>query len=447
MTNDLETFSSLSRNKKEAACLLSIGTFLEYFDLMIYVHMSVFLNELFFPKTDPHTAALLQAFSFCTTFVFRPIGAIIFGWIGDHVSRKSTVIITTSMMAVSCAIMANLPTYAQIGITASWGITICRIMQGISSMGEIIGAELYLTELVKPPALYPIVGFIDVGSAFGALAAIGVAFVATSYGFNWRLAFWVGAMIAIVGAIARTALRETPEFADAKRKLKKKYEITNINSEEILKHDLIVNEKANTSTLLFLFIINCKWPICFYFVYIYCSGILKNSFGYSAEAIIQHNLGIVIIQGLTAMLITFLSYKIYPLKIIKARLLMFLVFMLCFPVLLNKIAVPLHLFLIQSFVILLTGFTPVAPIFFRNLPIFKRFTCGTFVYALSRALMYVVTSFGVIYLTKYLGYYGLLIIMFPVCVGCYLGINHFERLDTKAGNYCPGMILNPMIAV
>ena len=101
---------NLTREQKEAVGLLSIGTFLEYFDLMLYVHMAVLLNELFFPKTDPDTASILSAFAFCSTFVFRPFGALIFGWLGDNISRKATVVLTTALMAFSCILMANLPT-------------------------------------------------------------------------------------------------------------------------------------------------------------------------------------------------------------------------------------------------------------------------------------------------------------------------------------------------
>ena len=106
----LHIFSSLNREQKEAIGLLQIGTFLEYFDLMLYVHMAVLLNELFFPATDPQTAAVLAAFTFCATYVLRPIGALLFGWIGDNIGRKSTIILTTVMMSVSCIVMANLPT-------------------------------------------------------------------------------------------------------------------------------------------------------------------------------------------------------------------------------------------------------------------------------------------------------------------------------------------------
>ena len=60
----------LSHEQKEAVGLLQIGTFLEYFDLMLYIHMAVLLNELFFPKTDHRTAALLSAIAFCSTYLY-----------------------------------------------------------------------------------------------------------------------------------------------------------------------------------------------------------------------------------------------------------------------------------------------------------------------------------------------------------------------------------------
>lgn len=193
--------NKLTREQKEAVGLLSIGTFLEYFDLMLYVHMAVLLNELFFPKTDPFTSSLLSAFAFCSTYLLRPFGALIFGYIGDHIGRKATVIITTLLMAFSCFTMAILPTYAQIGITAAWLVTICRIIQGLSSMGEFIGAQLYLTEIIKPPIQYPIVSLTSVFSILGGTAALAVSSITTLNGLdfiNWRTAFWFGVVVALV---------------------------------------------------------------------------------------------------------------------------------------------------------------------------------------------------------------------------------------------------------
>ena len=426
---------SLTREQKEAVGLLSIGTFLEYFDLMLYVHMAVLLNELFFPKTDPETASILSAFAFCSTFVFRPFGALIFGWLGDNISRKATVVITTALMAFSCILMANLPTYSQIGIAATWLITICRILQGMSSVGEIVGAELYLTEITTPPIQYPIVSFIAIFSVVGTVAALAVASLFTSFGLNWRIAFWIGAAIAMVGAVARTALRETPEFADAKRRLQKRVDPTYINS-KVLENDPILNEKANNKTTLYLFLINCAWPACFYFAYVHCGNILKNSFGYNAESVIHHNLIISIIQLVGLTTVSLLSYRIYPLKILKTKLVIFSIGILTCPYLLQNTHSPAYVFIIQSFIVLFAVDTvPAVSIFFRHFPVFKRFTYSSLIYAISRAMMYIITSFGIIYLTKYLGHYGLLVVIIPLNVGCILGINHFENLEKQVGNY------------
>jgi MHS family proline/betaine transporter-like MFS transporter len=149
MSSNAETLLSLTSQQKQAIGLLSIGTFLEYFDLMLYIHMAVLLNGLFFEPKDPFTASLYTAFAFCSTYVLRPLGALVFGWIGDNVGRKHTVVITTAMMSISCVVMATLPTYAEIGVTASIIVTICRMVQGMSSMGEVIGASLYIAEITN----------------------------------------------------------------------------------------------------------------------------------------------------------------------------------------------------------------------------------------------------------------------------------------------------------
>ena len=242
-----QTAHSLNSQQKEAIGLLSIGTFLEYFDLLLYVHMAVLLNELFFPKADPFTASLHSAFAFCSTYVLRPFGALIFGYIGDNIGRKATVIITTTMMSLSCILMASLPTYSQIGITASWVVTICRMVQGLSAMGEVTGANIYITEITKPPIQYPAVTMTSICSALGGVFALAVATFVTSFNFNWRIAFGIGAVVAIVGAVARTRLRETPDFADAKRRVKKA--LAQIKRDpKILKENVIWTEKVNKKT-------------------------------------------------------------------------------------------------------------------------------------------------------------------------------------------------------
>jgi len=209
----------LTKEQKRAIGILSIGTFLEYFDLMLYIHMTVVLNDIFFSKTDAFSSSLLSSFAFCVTFVFRPIGALLIGWLGDNIGRKSTVIITSFLMAASCIIMANLPTYEKIGITASIAVTLCRIIQGMSSMAEVMGAEIYLTETIRPPKVYSSIGFILISATLGGTAALFIANLSLIQGLSSRSAFWFGAIISVVGMFARRCLRKTPDFADAKRQM------------------------------------------------------------------------------------------------------------------------------------------------------------------------------------------------------------------------------------
>jgi MHS family proline/betaine transporter-like MFS transporter len=426
----MKSMFGLKKEQGEAVALLSIGTFLEYFDLMIYIHMAVLLNELFFPKTDAHTAALLTAFAFCSTYLLRPIGALAFGYIGDNVGRKVTVVITTTMMSFSCLVMANLPTYSQIGITAAWVVTICRIIQGMSSMGEITGAQLYLSETIQPPARYSAVALLAFSVSLGTSAALGLASIVTSFGLSWRLAFWAGATIAVIGAVARTKLRETPDFADAKRRIKDK-----LAAGDLDKKTLKANYKVNQKTSSALFLMDCMWPLCFYFSYVFCGNILKQSFGFTAEQIIHQNFIVSIVQIASLLMFVFLSYKIYPLIILKVKLIISSVIIISCPFWLNNITDPFYLLVLQSSVIFFAAdAAPATAIFYKHFPVLRRFTYISFTYAMSRALTYLVTAFGLVYLTENFGNWGILVIMLPVCIGYLIGLMHFEKLD-KVDNH------------
>ncbi|MBM3633443.1 MAG: MFS transporter [Alphaproteobacteria bacterium] len=436
-------FSSLNRNQKEAIGLLQIGTFLEYFDLMLYIHMAVLLNELFFPKTDPHTAALLSAFAFCSTYVMRPIGALIFGWLGDNIGRKSTIIITTLMMSVSCVIMANLPTYAQVGISAAWIMTFCRIAQGMSSLGEIVGAQIYVSETTPRPLAYPAVGLVSIACSLGGTAALGLATLVTSFYLNWRLAFWMGAGIALVGAVARTRLRETPDFLKMKRQ-KIRDAIAELTKEDELSttrqsstgNKSTWKESIKLQTLLAYFFIHCGYPLSFYLGYIYFNPMLKDIFEYSAESIIVHNFYLSMFMVFASMILIAFSCKVHPLKILKIRWIFTFLLMAALPFLIININTSTQLFCVQALILTFsaTGL-PADAVFYYHLPIFRRFTFASFLYALSRALMYAITSFGLVYLGSSFGSFGLWFITLPITLGYLYGILHFIKLERGIGIY------------
>lgn len=421
----------LTREQKESIGLLQIGTFLEYFDLMLYVHMAVLLNELFFPETDPLTTRLIAALSFSSVFLLRPFGALIFGYIGDNFGRKLTVIITTTLMAVSCIIMYILPTYNDIGITASYIMILCRAMQGMSSMGEVIGAEIYLTETIKRPTIFPVVGFITVSLTLGGVAALAIASLATTEGFNWRYAFLIGTIIAMVGGLARTRLRETPDFVNAKKEIQSVFEKTGVDI-KLLDKSPIYNEKANKITAIAYFLLECSAPTCFFLIYAYSANILKEVHDYTPGQIIHQNFIVTVIEFFTILLITCLSFRIYPLKILKVKLIIFACFIFILPFIFQYSTSPVGIMLAQLGIVFFgVNVLPAGPIFYSHFPIFKRFTYTGFAYALSRAIMHLTTSFGFIFLFEYLGHYGILVIMIPILIGFSFGLNHFEKLDKQ----------------
>lgn len=457
--------SSLSREQKEAIGLLQIGTFLEYFDLMLYVHMAVLLNELFFPQTDPHTASLLAAFAFCSTFVFRPIGALIFGWLGDHIGRKSTIILTTMIMCVSCIVMAILPTYAQIGIAATWIITLCRIAQGMSTMGEGIGAQIYLTESIRRPACYPAVGSLSVACGLGSMGALGVGALVTSISLNWRYAFLGGAVIAFVGAFARVRLRETPDFLEMKRQQIKnlKAQCDTSDDEDLSLRFLKALKETNPAqhlekiiefrkqtresvketvrdwkggvklrTFLSYMLIHCGWPLTFYLTFIYFNPLLRQNFGYSPEDIIRHNFYLSIVLLISNVSWALLGYRIYPLKLLKTRGVSTLILMIALPFLIANLTSALQLFFIQALLLLvLLGDVPAAPILLNRFPVFRRFTSASILFAFGQAVMNIITAFGLVSLGRYFGTFGLWLITLPVTAAFLYAVFHFEWLDRE----------------
>ena len=427
--NDIQT--KLNREQKEAVGLLSIGTFLEYFDLMLYVHMAVLLNELFFPKTDPHVASLLAAFTFCLTYVFRPFGALLFGYIGDNMGRRHTIILTTALMAVCCCTMAVLPTYAEIGMTAAYIMVGCRIVQGMSSMGEVVGALLYLTEFVKVPARYSAVAMIPIFCGLGTFCALGLATFVTALGISWRAVFGFGALIAVVGIIARTALRETPEFADAVRRMKNvKSEFS--NDDALIKSD-IKNDKVSMKASLSLFLMECMWPLCFFFAFVYCAQILKVKFGYTSQDIIQHNFIVSLGEPVKGLIAMYLCRKFHPLKILKFQLIVSAIIYLSCPFLLDNIGSPFYLGMLQIVIIILSADSKFASsALYPHFPVFHRFKATAFLYALSRALTYVVTSFGMIFLVDLIGNWGILFAMMLAILASAYGLAHFSSLEKDA---------------
>jgi MFS family permease len=412
-------YSNFTFKQIQTIILLSVGTFLEYFDLMLYVHMAIFLNELFFPINEEYSSAFLSAFAFCSTYVLRPFGALIFGWFGDNWGRKSAIIISTGLMSLSSLLVAIMPTYVQIGVIASIGITICRIIQGISSMGELVAAEIYLTETTTPPKQYFAVSAIDFFGAIGGLFALFVAFYITSLQLNWRLAFIFGSCVAVVGTIARNKLKETSEFLKEKE----------------LKREPLSDYHHNLfKTSLAMFFVQSS--ISPYLCFIFCGNILIEQFGFDKSELIYQNLCVALIGILSRMMLLYLCTRIYPLILIKISSIISLIFILFLPYLLNNISTSSELFLIQCFLsFFIPSSFPAGSIFYKYFPITKRFTYSATIFACAKSFMAIISSLGLVYLVNYYGYIAILFILIPIYLAFYWAISYFHNLE-KINEFC-----------
>lgn len=429
---------SLSKHQKEAVGLLQVGTFLEYFDLMLYVHMAVFLNEIFFPVQSEADSKLWASVAYASTFAFRPLGALLFGYIGDTIGRKSTVILTTFLMSISCVVIANLPTYAQIGVAASWGVTICRIVQGITSMGELTGAQIYLTETIKPPMQYPMVALTSLASALGGMVALGVGTIVMGAGFDWRLAFWVGSIIAIVGTVARSRLRETPEFIDMKKRLEnvledaKETNLTKVVTNVLSSASPEIDRKPNFKIALAYFCVAAGAPLCFYITFVYLPQLLKSMYAYSSAEVIQQNLYVAIGDIFTTFSFVYMAYYINPFKIQNVRKWVSIIIMLALPFILTHHSSPTIIFVMQ---VLLNTFSlaifPTVPLVIGLFPVFSRFRSVSITFALSKALMYSITAFGIYRATEAYSHWGLLVIATPTILAFSWGASYLQKQHKK----------------
>ena len=427
----------LTKSQKNAVAILSVGTFLEYFDLMLFVHMAVVLNDLFFPQTDPNTTKIFAAFAFCSTYLLRPIGGYIIGYIGDKIGRKNTIIITTFVMATSCVTMASTGTYAEIGITASYIIIACRMAQGFSSMGEAMGALLYLTEMIKSPNRYLTCAVVNMCGHMGSAVAVIISLLSVSVGFNWRIAFWCGAVIALVGYFARSKLRETPEFVDYKKRLNVKKEISGIDIDVLDPKFISLHEPIDKKAVFTLALNIMIIPISVYLCYIYSGIFIKEYLGLSAEISMIQNLKLSIVGSITTVIYAYYCKKYHPLLMAKWIISALIVVILFAPYLLYSEYQSLNvLLLLQLFFFspMICSFTNIS-VWFRHFPIDRRFRIIATTYGIATAIGYSASSFIAIPLMNYLGHYVIWGLFAPVIIGYYYSINYAEQLERKKDSY------------
>ncbi len=135
---------------KRVVSSAALGQFVEWYDFVIYAYSATVIAGLFFPSADP-TAALLSALAvYGVGFLMRPLGGVVFGYLGDSIGRRNTLSVIILLMGGATVAIGLLPTYEQIGILAPILLVICRLVQGLSAAGEATGSNSFVAEHAPP---------------------------------------------------------------------------------------------------------------------------------------------------------------------------------------------------------------------------------------------------------------------------------------------------------
>jgi MFS family permease len=258
----------------------SAGTTFEWYDFFIFGSLAPVISKVFFAGLDPTPALIAALGLFAAGFAFRPLGALIFGVVGDRLGRKGAFLVTVSLMGTATFLIGFLPTYAQAGTLGPTLLIILRIVQGIALGGEYGGAAIYVAEHSPNGRRGASTGWIQSSASFGLLAAL-LVIVATRTAigedafttWGWRVPFLVSVVLLAISVWMRAKLAESPEFA----RLRAEGDVTRAPLREAFG-----NWRSLKRVLIAFFGIMCAQGAVWYFTFFYMQVFLERSLGLPA---------------------------------------------------------------------------------------------------------------------------------------------------------------------
>jgi len=201
----------------------AVGNVIEWYDFYIFGSLAAVLSVKFFEKTHPVAALLSTIALFTAGFLIRPLGAFLFGWLGDRVGRKYTFLITLSGMGLGTGVIGLLPTFDQVGLAAAFLLFGLRMIQGLCLGGEYGGAITYVAEHVSDERRGFYTGWLQTSPTLGIVVSLVVVAGARVYlgndtfnDWGWRVPFLFSFLLVAIAIYIRLQLQETPIFEQIK---------------------------------------------------------------------------------------------------------------------------------------------------------------------------------------------------------------------------------------
>lgn len=201
----------------------SVGTVFEWYDFFVYGTLAPMIAAAFFPTSNATLSLLLTWAGFAIGFGFRPLGAILFGFLGDRLGRKYTFLVTVTLMGAATAGVGLIPGEASIGLAAPLIVIFLRILQGLALGGEYGGAAIYVSEHSPPRRRGFFTGFIQGSVIGGFVLSLLVVLLCRTFvpaeafsAWGWRLPFLLSILLLAVSLWMRLKLSESPVFREMK---------------------------------------------------------------------------------------------------------------------------------------------------------------------------------------------------------------------------------------
>jgi MFS family permease len=197
----------------------TLGTVFEWYDFFIYGTLAAIIGRVFFPAGSETAQFLLALASFGIGFGMRPVGAVLFGWLGDRLGRKYTFLVTITVMGLATAGVGLVPGYGSIGLAAPIILVLLRVLQGLALGGEYGGAAIYVAEHAPRHRRGFYTSFIQAGVIGGFLFSVAVVLASEFFvekagwdDWGWRIPFLFSILLLAVSLWVRLKLKESPVF-------------------------------------------------------------------------------------------------------------------------------------------------------------------------------------------------------------------------------------------
>ncbi|QIZ38836.1 MFS transporter [Saccharopolyspora sp. ASAGF58] len=200
-----------------------VGNLMEWYDVGVFGYLIVTMGPVFLPQAGSAAQVLFMLGTFASTYLFRPLGGMFCGWLGDRIGRQRVLFATLALVVAATFLIGTLPSYDAVGIWAALLLITLKIVQGFSAGGELTGAITFVSESAPDRKRGFYTAFLDAGSYLGfTLGAVFVTVLQVTFGQQamedgfWRIPFLVAAPLGVIAIYFRLRVGETPHFEQVK---------------------------------------------------------------------------------------------------------------------------------------------------------------------------------------------------------------------------------------